>query len=46
MSTFKPLVSMGGLTLRPGGSNEPPDLAQTKFLCIKIFKLCHLDSLE
>ena len=37
---------MGGVTLRPRGSNEPPDLAQTKFLYIKFLKFCHFDLIK
>ena len=35
---------MGGVTLRPRGSNEPPDLAQTKFLYINFLKFVILTS--
>ena len=40
-----PTVFTGSFTLRPGGSNEPSDLAQTKFLYIKFlnfFSFWHL----
>ena len=37
---------MGGVTLRPRGSNEPPDLAQTKFLYIKFLIFCHFDLIK
>ena len=37
---------MGGVTLRPRGSNEPPDLAQTKFLYIKFLKFLYIKFLK